>query len=464
MKYAILSHRWGRDELTFQDMKHGTGVGKEGHAKVENFFAKALSYGCRYAWFDSGCINKESSSELEESIRSMFKWYRNSEVCIVHLNQTTGKLSAAQDSATVDEWFTRGWTLQELLGPRRIKFFDSGWHPLTEDEYDVLRPWSHESEDSQFQVYDRFNYVPEEVDPKAPQYKSPLEYNIVVSGPGGTQASFASLSDHDQSAFNPTLLKAISHIIGIEIDDLLYFKPSPSQSRRVFSWVSGRQTTRSEDLAYCMIGLLDLRLSIAYGEGLAGAFQRLQQECIQRNEERDLLVWQGERSPWNSMLASDLRAFKRWPGYGSVTSNRIFACSPPGTADPSLQMTNCGLRMMLSLHDIIIETPMVGLLGGYWAFEADVRMEGSPDAFHLELRFTSEYFVPMEYMQSSWKIGILGTMLPAEGQEPVAAAILLEKDGTRAPARYTKLFTARFENFPPLSRIQIKPPEVVFIM
>ncbi|KAL0955780.1 hypothetical protein HGRIS_001994 [Hohenbuehelia grisea] len=97
-------------------------------------------------------------------------------------------------------------------------------------------------------------------------------------------------------------------------------------------------------------------------------------------------------------------------------------------------------------------------------FEADVRMEGSPDTFHLELRFTSKYFVLVGYMQSSWKIGILGTMLPAEGQEPVAVAILLEKDGTRAPARYTKLLTARFENFPPLSRIRIKPPEVVFIM
>ena len=86
--------------------------------KLIEFFNISSKYGCNYVWFDSGRIDKSSSMELEESIRSMFNWYRNSKICIVHLADTTSLPTLERDP-----WFTRGWTLQELLAPKRVKFF-----------------------------------------------------------------------------------------------------------------------------------------------------------------------------------------------------------------------------------------------------------------------------------------------------------------------------------------------------
>jgi hypothetical protein len=112
--YAILSHRWLPKELSYQDLvmvekeqgmgqgsgedqlerwrrhmpQRGKGVGGA-LDKVFHFCKLARVYNCKYVWFDTGCINREHSSEVEESIRSMFSWYRNSEICIVHLQETT---------------------------------------------------------------------------------------------------------------------------------------------------------------------------------------------------------------------------------------------------------------------------------------------------------------------------------------------------------------------------------------
>src|SRR6267154_5943631 len=111
ISYAILSHRWLPKELTFQDMVSmkkeecmGGGGTKdqieiwrdhmlqhvedvdEAVDKVFQFCKIAWErYDCKYVWFDTGCINKESSAELDESIQSMFKWYRGSEICIAYL-------------------------------------------------------------------------------------------------------------------------------------------------------------------------------------------------------------------------------------------------------------------------------------------------------------------------------------------------------------------------------------------
>ncbi|KAG0708438.1 hypothetical protein DFH29DRAFT_892514 [Suillus ampliporus] len=98
VKYAILSHRWlDVGEPTYEEMKAGTAAGP-GYEKLMNFCAKANFQG------------------LDESIRSMFRWYRNSYICIVHLAQ-----SMTIEDMLDDEWTTRGWTFQELLAPGLIK-------------------------------------------------------------------------------------------------------------------------------------------------------------------------------------------------------------------------------------------------------------------------------------------------------------------------------------------------------
>jgi hypothetical protein len=74
-------------KLTYERIKAGTAAGP-GYDKLEKFWAKAEEYNMKFAWSDTCCIKKSSSIELDELIRSMFRWYRNSAMCIVHLAQS----------------------------------------------------------------------------------------------------------------------------------------------------------------------------------------------------------------------------------------------------------------------------------------------------------------------------------------------------------------------------------------
>ncbi|KAI6158267.1 hypothetical protein BKA82DRAFT_3960774, partial [Pisolithus tinctorius] len=89
--------------------------------------------GAESAWADTVCIDKSSSAELDQSIRSLFAWYRNAYICIVYEGQTQSPLDFA-----ADRWFTRGWTLQELLPPSRLKFHNKDWYPLTDFRNDKI--------------------------------------------------------------------------------------------------------------------------------------------------------------------------------------------------------------------------------------------------------------------------------------------------------------------------------------
>ncbi|UKZ61775.1 uncharacterized protein TrAtP1_003034 [Trichoderma atroviride] len=122
-KYAILSHRWGNDELTLQDVERGT-TAKEGFKKVQQSCDMAKRNGIDYIWIDTCCINKESSSELSEAINSMYLWYFKAHICYAYLADVPS--TPFEES----QWFTRGWTLQELLAPADLVFFDANWKSL----------------------------------------------------------------------------------------------------------------------------------------------------------------------------------------------------------------------------------------------------------------------------------------------------------------------------------------------
>ncbi|KAI6096227.1 hypothetical protein F5141DRAFT_588373 [Pisolithus sp. B1] len=123
--YTTLSHRWGTGEPLLRDVQ-GHSIydmnDGEGLAKLQNFCALTLRHGYGWAWSDTCCIDKDSSSELQEAIGSMFSWYRNSALTIVHLSDVSSTTSFA-DSI----WFKRGWTLQELLASPRVLFYTQDW-------------------------------------------------------------------------------------------------------------------------------------------------------------------------------------------------------------------------------------------------------------------------------------------------------------------------------------------------
>ncbi len=130
-KYAILSHRWGAKEITFKDLESGKAKTQAGYKKLQFCAKQAARDGLLYFWVDTCCIDKSSSAELSTAINSMFRWYQNATKCYVYLpdvfiydsdhNQSTeyGWESAFRKS----EWFTRGWTLQELIAPTEVEFF-----------------------------------------------------------------------------------------------------------------------------------------------------------------------------------------------------------------------------------------------------------------------------------------------------------------------------------------------------
>jgi hypothetical protein len=127
-EYAILSHTWGADteEVTFQDLTNDTGRDKSGYKKICFCGEQARRDSLRYFWVDTCCIDKTDSTELAEAINSMFRWYRNATKCYVYLSDIS-----TNDHDYIDlffrksRWFTRGWTLQELIAPRSVEFFCS---------------------------------------------------------------------------------------------------------------------------------------------------------------------------------------------------------------------------------------------------------------------------------------------------------------------------------------------------
>ncbi|KAI1353157.1 vegetative incompatibility protein HET-E-1 [Xylaria sp. FL0043] len=132
--YAILSHTWGHDsqEVTFKDILDGTGQQKEGYRKLQFCCKQAAFDSLDHIWVDTCCIDKTNSVELSEAINSMFQWYANAEKCYVYLADVSKShtehveeplRSTWKREFRASRWFTRGWTLQELIAPSSVEFF-----------------------------------------------------------------------------------------------------------------------------------------------------------------------------------------------------------------------------------------------------------------------------------------------------------------------------------------------------
>lgn len=243
-RYAILSHTWLREspgEVTYGDWQRGTlNMSTLGYQKLVNFCKTAWrEHKITLGWMDTVCINKESSSELDESIRSMFDWYTRADVCIIHLNDTQTLLDIHRDT-----WFTRGWTLQELLAPRWIKFCNRNW------EY----------------------FVPD-----------------------------ASANDKSETR---EIMSQIDKATSITYSELVFGIDDISLSRRM-QMAASRKVTREEDTAYSLMGIFNVSISTAYGEGAERAFFRLLRAILESNSKGvlDFLNWAG-LLPWSPQLTT----------------------------------------------------------------------------------------------------------------------------------------------------------------
>lgn len=248
--YAILSHTWGPQEVTFAQFQDPEEKRKEnlGFQKVSLTCKQARRDGFDYAWVDSCCINKESSAELTEAINSMFVWYSNAAICYAYIEDfTLSRRTPLADSSSLQfcRWFSRGWTLQELLAPSEIVFYGAGWV-----EFGRKTDMHH--------ILER-----------------------VTGIPGNILRKEKALEDVSVAAR--------------------------------MSWAARRQTTRKEDMAYCLMGLFDVNMPMLYGEGNK-AFIRLQEEIIRQTQDDSLFAWcsnqeTADEAPYRGLFALSPREF-----------------------------------------------------------------------------------------------------------------------------------------------------------
>ncbi|KAL2670599.1 hypothetical protein Neosp_014387 [[Neocosmospora] mangrovei] len=267
--YAILSHTWGDDEISFQDITQLSLDELSYRAafyKVKEGCDQARRDGFDYIWIDTCCIDKTSSAELSEAINSMFKWYQQSALCYVYLSDFDSGFSylptAQQKNREIDlppddteffssRWFTRGWTLQELIAPRSVDFFDQNWIRFGTRDGDLLD-----------RVCQRTGVWPQ-------LFSEPR-----CACPGGDPAPPVR-DGNCMECHKPDCLPQILDTFAVSVK---------------MSWAASRVTTRKEDAAYCLLGLFSINMPMLYGEG-DKAFLRLQEAIVRQSKDQSILLW-----------------------------------------------------------------------------------------------------------------------------------------------------------------------------
>lgn len=228
--YAILSHTWGQDEVLFKDIEDDNGHQKEGYQKIRGVCSLAASEGFRFCWIDTCCIDKSSSAEISEAINSMYRFYRKSRRCYVYLDVRVDGHTITSTELQQSRWITRGWTLQELIAPHEVHFFDKQWK-FCGDRHNLVDQLHSAT------AIDKRMLLP---NPSIPRY--PEQYSVATR----------------------------------------------------MSWASRRTTTRPEDIAYCLFGIFQVHLPPLYGEGRIAACRRLEEEIMKKSLDLSILAWRTE--------------------------------------------------------------------------------------------------------------------------------------------------------------------------
>ncbi|KAN0070367.1 TPR-like protein [Elaphomyces granulatus] len=206
------------EEVSFKDMMDGTGKRKTGYDKIRFCGEQAGRDGLQYFWIDTCCIDKSSSSELQEAINSMFRWYRGAAKCYVYLADVSRPALGTDVKSSQlpwelsfrkSRWFTRGWTLQELVAPAIVEFFSE---------------------------------------------------------------------EGEQLGNKKSLERHIHEVTGIPVKALRGSPLSDFGIPERMLWAEKRDTTREEDKAYSLLGIFDVYMPLIYGEGRENAFKRLREE------------------------------------------------------------------------------------------------------------------------------------------------------------------------------------------
>ncbi|KAH0428731.1 het domain-containing protein [Colletotrichum camelliae] len=311
--YAILSHTWEDEEVTLQDWDSPARDRMKGFQKIRMTCSLAARHGIKYAWVDTCCIDKTNRAELSEAINSMYRWYKGAKVCYAYLSDlrlpqsavlrgfmdlegsTDPDISEPDDYRDLEpllrkcRWFYRGWTLQELIAPQTVLFYQHDWRRVG----------------------------------------NKTDWNLVLSD-----------------------------VTGITSDAVTQYNPVHYSIAERMSWAAGRETTREEDKAYCLLGIFDVNMPMLYGEG-AKAFRRLQEEIIRTGYDVSIFAWT-KPFPDISRVRRDgdrsCGAFANAPGeFHSIPARKLI-----GSQGNEVSITNAGVKLTLELR--LVRMPRTGKL------------------------------------------------------------------------------------------------------
>ncbi|KAI0449549.1 HET-domain-containing protein [Xylaria acuta] len=312
-KYAILPHTWGEEEVTFQDISKPNHQQKFGYVKINYCCLQAEEDGLKWVWVDTCCINKDSSTELSEAINSMFRWYQNSEICYIYLSDVPSDEDPSRPGSAFrkSRWFTRGWTLQELLAPNHRVFYDSTWSFIGA---------IHNSSEHRKTRRRHFRQAFEKI---------LSEYRVYYER--GTRMLDLGPTICDITGIRPDVIKHERHPVAVIAAEKM-------------AWASERKTSRIEDIAYCLLGIFGVNMPLLYGEG-DRAFARLQEEIIRATYDHSIFSWglgdnhRGSRGADWHLLARHPDVFKQFNRFADPFKTIL--------GGSHYSMTNLGLHVEL---------------------------------------------------------------------------------------------------------------------
>jgi hypothetical protein len=326
-EYAILSHTWGADEVSYQELvwinrikaytasydtpsssvvslsstqddqslvmltametmlrtstsfatnlsgvKEEDFLKRQGYSKIVHAAKEAQSLGFQYIWIDTCCIDKSSSAELQEAINSMYRWYSDAEICIVYLEDVWPPSAGPDETRTASEI-------------ARFAFESSRWTKRGWTLQEVVAP-----------VICRF-YL--------------RDWRLL-----GEKEEY--LQELSAATSIPVFVLEDRHSVS-----------EVSVAERM-SWAAHRETTRTEDLAYCLLGLFDIQMPLLYGEG-SKAFIRLQEEILKTTDDYSLFAWRAPDSTpstYRGLLARSPLEFRNCHSIEREESISTFPINP----------------------------------------------------------------------------------------------------------------------------------------
>ncbi|PQE20984.1 HET domain-containing protein [Rutstroemia sp. NJR-2017a BBW] len=265
---------WQAGEVTLQDLANPKSSTKPGYAKITACCLQAAKDGYEYTWIDTCCIDKTSSAELSESINSMFKWYQQAGICYAYLSDISIAPETHLTECESPAW-VNGTPLSQPVAP--MSGYWSGSISLPSCCPESSRPASPVGDGSN-EGFEPFS--------AAPNLTSAIFESQYFSRGWTLQELIAPKEvvfysgDWQKISTKKELIDGLSYTTGI---DAAALRGEPLASFSVanrMSWASRRQTTREEDMAYCLLGLFDVNIPLLYGEGRVKAFIRLQEEIM----------------------------------------------------------------------------------------------------------------------------------------------------------------------------------------